>query len=625
MNVCLLLAFLLPAANASPQTGNVPTDTLLNRLYEQAANLMAEGELEAAQQCFDKAFAVEDVGQSPLYPILLNEQATLYVYAGNEQKGLEGKKSVLPYLPQVKDLETHISVYNDLGILYRHVHEPDSALFYYNKALDAALKYGDASWLAHLYMNVAVFHYNLKHVAEAEQYIDQALQYARKTDEQLALFNALQVGASIKMATKHTEQAGQYIRQAWQMACRNNSPEWKIRCMSGFYAYFAETGQNDSVDYYLHVGNKLLKDLPPHSIAARGFLQARAKTEMTRGKYEAALQDYLLLKQEDTGTERHTLYADMAHCYRALGQSDRAFACMDSARLWTDSLARQELTNRMAQLNVKYKTQEKELQNARLSEQLLQKEAMQLRTIAASVIGLLVALIVLLTLRHKQKAAERRLKQLQHEKELEAARRYTEGLETECKYFAKELHDGIANDLLALQMKLASATPGEALPAGIEDMVIRLRENVRNISHELMPPDLERQDLDRLLSGYAALLSDSGNATITYRREGSGRKGNQQTDREIYRIVQEYVANCLKYAQPSYIDILLATGEDGRCTLTITDNGKPFEKEGGTSQGIGLRTINDRARTLNGTISRERAEQTNIFTLTFSTTSATHA
>lgn len=49
--------------------------------------------------------------------------------------------------------------------------------------------------------------------------------------------------------------------------------------------------------------------------------------------------------------------------------------------------------------------------------------------------------------------AERKLQQIEQEKKLESAKRFIDGLEEECKYFAKELHDGIANDLLALQMK----------------------------------------------------------------------------------------------------------------------------------------------------------------------------
>lgn len=79
-------------------------------------------------------------------------------------------------------------------------------------------------------------------------------------------------------------------------------------------------------------------------------------------------------------------------------------------------------------------------------------------------------------------------------KKLESAKRFIEGLEEECKYFAKELHDGIANDLLALQMKTEMEGHKE-LAASVGN----LRKNVRTISHKLMPPVFDHIGLNQLL------------------------------------------------------------------------------------------------------------------------------
>ena len=616
MNIRLLLAFLLLPVGALAQTAEMDRDTLLARLYERAAGLMGEGELEAAQQCFDSAFAVPRVEKSSYYPILLNEQATLYVYQGDERRGLEGKKSVLPHLHQTQNQETHVSVYNDLGILYRRAHEPDSALRYYNKALEAALAYGDESWLAHLNMNLAVFHYNLKHFAEAEQYIDRAWAHALKTDERLAAFNALQVGANIKLAAGHAEEAGRSIRQAWQMACEEDNAEWKLRCMSGFLACFGDHQQTDSLKQYIRMGNRLLDQVTSGTIAARGYLQARAKALLMLEQHAAALQDFRRLQQENTGTDRHTLYADMALCYQALGDHDRAFACMDSARLWTDTLARRELTDEMARLNIKYRTKEQELQNARLNEQLLQKEADQLRTIVAALCILFAAVLALTYLRHKQKATERRLQHVQQEKEREAARRYTEGLEEECKHLAKELHDGIANELLALQMRIETAGNNPKNWKEISGIVNGLKQEVRAISHELMPPDFERIGLDEWLTRYASFLSASSGTDIAYRPGGHNDRLDKETAREVYRIIQETVSNSLTHGQASHIGIALETDETGHCTLTITDDGTPAVIPR-RPEGIGLRTVEERAKSLKATLTREREKDRNRFTLTF--------
>ena len=97
----LALIFAFAVFVSESRAENIPTDTILSRLYDQAASLMEEGEYDSAQLCFDRAFATEGVTESPVYPILLNEQATLFFYVGELKRSLEMKKSVLPYLPEV--------------------------------------------------------------------------------------------------------------------------------------------------------------------------------------------------------------------------------------------------------------------------------------------------------------------------------------------------------------------------------------------------------------------------------------------------------------------------------------------------------------------------------------------
>ena len=156
-----LLVILLLLGTCPLYSTDIPTDSLLMHLYSRATNLMIEGSFKAAQEVFDSAFAVPKVKQSPVYPILLNEQATLLVYLGEEEQAFTMKKNVLPYLSQIKDLEKHISIYNDLAILYRRWHMNDSTIYYYNKALDAALKHKDESWITHIYNNISIFYFGI--------------------------------------------------------------------------------------------------------------------------------------------------------------------------------------------------------------------------------------------------------------------------------------------------------------------------------------------------------------------------------------------------------------------------------------------------------------------------------
>jgi len=68
----------------------------------------------------------------------------------------------------------------------------------------------------------------------------------------------------------------------------------------------------------------------------------------------------------------------------------------------------------------------------------------------------------------------------------------------------------------------------------------------------------------------------------------------------LYRISQELLTNVVKHAQATEADLLLAQ-EEGMITLKVRDNGRGMNQENGKTKGIGLRTIADRIKLLNGT------------------------
>ena len=616
-----LLSLLFSLTTILLHAGEIPTDTLLAHFYNRAANLMEEGHYDEAQRSFDSAFATRNVKHSFMYPILLNEQATLLIYVGKTEEAFAMKKNMLPYLPQIDDLEKHISVYNDLGLLYRQHQMNDSTLYYYNKALDTALQYGDESWIAHICNNVSILYFNIRQLDEAEKYTDMAAEHAARTEDPFVAFTTWQIRATIKAELNKLDDAEKSNRKAWNIACHGEGNEdlWKIRCLPGMLRLFERKEQPDSIDHYLKLRNKLLQRVPSNSIAAIGFIQSRAATETNRKNYARALKDFHWLRNRKTGTEPKTLFTQMARCYDALGNPKLAYTYMDSARMWTDTLAQHNLTQQMAEFNVKYHTQEKELEIAHLQQEQLEHQAFLLKASIAVALLSGLALITLLTLRHKKRIAEKKIELLKQENELNSARRYIEGLEEECKYFAKELHDGIANDLLGLQMKIeTSASKGNEQE--LASLVSKLRNNVRNISHELMPPEFEHLSLDQILDRYAAKLTENTGIEVSYHptENNASRHLPNETAYELYRIVQELTMNIVKHASASHIVISLRADNENKYTLQITDNGKNANKQQtatNNNDGIGLHTVNDRIRAINATANVCSSTENNVFTL----------
>ena len=199
----------------------------------------------------------------------------------------------------------------------------------------------------------------------------------------------------------------------------------------------------------------------------------------------------------------------------------------------------------------------------------------------------------------KLEEREREFQALVHEVQQRKVQYYLEGLEVERNRLAKELHDNVSNELLAIKMKIADGTSSRE---EVLDTLQALQTEVRGISHDLMPPVFKYASLSEILQDYVYQRNQSGQTelTLVLEPEEGFDHLSQKVALEIYRIVQEATGNALKHAQATHIKIILVR-EGNRIKLTIADNGKGFEQQTGKS-GIGLVIIKERVENLKGVL-----------------------
>ena len=184
--------------------------------------------------------------------------------------------------------------------------------------------------------------------------------------------------------------------------------------------------------------------------------------------------------------------------------------------------------------------------------------------------------------------------------------------ESERRRFSGELHDGLGSVLTGLRFMCDAALRdiGESptpLRDDLEKIGSGLREvitNVRRIARGLAPLELERDGLEpalrELASHYATFFGIPCHAHIDARAAARLRT---EEAAHLYRIAQEGVANAAKHARASSIDLgLVADGPE--VVLTIADDGRgPSGRSGKESSGLGLQSMEYRARLLAGAFS----------------------
>ncbi|MFC5409381.1 tetratricopeptide repeat protein [Larkinella bovis] len=183
---------------------------------------------------------------------------------------------------------------------------------------------------------------------------------------------------------------------------------------------------------------------------------------------------------------------------------------------------------------------------------------------------------------------------------------YYNGQSIERKRVASELHDNLGSTLVALQWQLngfdvQNLSPEEQrIYYKLLDTMEQAYKDVRSISHNLMPQELEKLGLSPALERLASDINRSGRLTLSFKSDYRGGLLSKKQEMEMYSIGRELIANILKHARASTGEIRISVS-DASIELTVSDNGIGLSAGTG-SNGKGLKNIMERAAAIPGEI-----------------------
>ena len=126
--------------------------------------------------------------------------------------------------------------------------------------------------------------------------------------------------------------------------------------------------------------------------------------------------------------------------------------------------------------------------------------------------------------------------------------------------------------------------------------------DVRCISHELMPPKFQFTTLDETIEAYVERLALPSSVQLAFSKENEGMQWSgvpEQVSYEVYRIMQELLSNILKHSGATEVDVNLSL-KGKLLALQISNNGKDYCGSEVREKGIGLTTIQERAKAVGG-------------------------
>ena len=191
---------------------------------------------------------------------------------------------------------------------------------------------------------------------------------------------------------------------------------------------------------------------------------------------------------------------------------------------------------------------------------------------------------------------------LQQNAELQAA--LLQGQTTERKRVAADLHDNLGTSFTALRWNLEAINVKnlnkneQEAYQNLHSMIDKAYNEVRLLSHNLLPEDLEKQGLRAALQSFVRKINQNTSLEFTLSFPENFPRLSPRTEFELYSICLELINNILKHAQASQASIKFDV-EDENVRLTLSDNGKGLFENGST--GKGLRNIAERVKSLGGT------------------------
>lgn len=208
---------------------------------------------------------------------------------------------------------------------------------------------------------------------------------------------------------------------------------------------------------------------------------------------------------------------------------------------------------------------------------------------------------------------ERRIRWLKRIQSLQQtfSRRLLESQEAERQRIAAELHDGLGQDLLVIKNRALLGLQDSAItPPAVEQLgeISRLASQtlgeVREISHNLRPFQLDRLGLTKALQAMAAAVSRASGIPIETELEPVDGLLPQPLEIHFYRIAQELLNNIVKHSHAASAR-LEAKCRAQKIILAVEDDGCGFDvvplSQLPARQGMGLTDIAERVRILGGT------------------------
>ena len=471
---------------------------------------------------------------------------------------------------------------HNIGLIYYKTEDYDQAMNYLFKALAVREKIGDSILIAQSYLSIGGAYADDGDTTRAIEYQEKALRFFRLKNDLYDLAIVYSNLGALYLAMNQLPKAERYLMESLSLQHRINNHEGRVKALIN------------------------LADLNnlKHSFQQGALLAKQA----------LAVCDSFNLKPES-----RLAYQALISSYENMEMFREGFLAQKKLRAISDTLLNEEKVKQISMLETRYQVKEKE------QKILFQQETLEKTYLIIGSLVLLVALLVLVVMLARGRFRKKQAL-LQKENEIAVREAYIrasiESQEDERKRFAQDIHDGMGQLISALKLMLQPITSTTSLEDRVavversEKLLNEMHHEIRRIAFNLMPHTLLQSGLVAALREAAYRINSAGKVQVHVSSFDIPERLKEVQEVSLYRIIQEWVNNVLKYAVATNIEIQIV-GHEQEVSVTIEDNGiglDPVKLEQGS--GNGWKNIRSRVNLIKGSLDVDAAAGRRGTTLT---------
>jgi signal transduction histidine kinase len=180
-------------------------------------------------------------------------------------------------------------------------------------------------------------------------------------------------------------------------------------------------------------------------------------------------------------------------------------------------------------------------------------------------------------------------------------RLHTLGAEAERGRIARELHDRIAQSLAYVTFELERLQgvdgPKPEELRNLHDFVREVMQELRQTIYQLRANVSEDNELTVVAADFLARFEERTGITTTWDPQ-TARRLPYRVEQELWRIVQEALANVERHSEATQVVVRWAVDEHNGARLEISDNGKGFEPSRVAGDRYGIVGMRERAEAI---------------------------